>query len=293
MANVKFCFPNWTQPTSIYTPTAAGFGSPDLWVDLDNLQSEVLSEMARYPGVDPADTKILIDLRTARNIGALAMPFHNAQDGDLGRIRIASDAALTDILYDSGWIDFIGEIYPYGSLPSERVEWIDGRMTAEQSADRMIPWIDILPADVYGRYLEIQLDFTDNTDGYVDIGRIFASPIISPTVNTLEGTTPPFYHDPSTKSRTRRGPSFSDKRKPYRLSRLTFGALDLDEVYEKFFEMVRQYGLSEPFFFIYNSDADKYILIRQSFVATADNVAEPKNSHYGIYAMDLEISEQF
>ncbi len=293
MSNVKFCFPNWTQPTSIVTPTATGYGSPDIWVDLDNLQSEVLSEMARCPSVDTTDTRILIDLGATRNIGMLAMPSHNAQDGDLGRIRIASDAALTDILYDSGWVEFLGEIYPFESLASERVEWIDGHLTAEQVADQVVPWIDVLPTEVYGKYLDVQLDFTDNTDGYVDIGRIFACTVISPTVNTLEGTTPPFYRDPSTKSRTRRGPSFSDKRKPFLISKLTFGALDIDEVYEEFFEMVRQYGLSEPFFFIYNSDAAKYILMRQSFVATAENMAEPKNNSYGIYAMDLEISQQF
>lgn len=289
MANVKFCFPNWTLPSTVYTPTYSGAG----WIDLPKLQGEVLSEMARYPGVNPANTILTFDLGTTRQIDVLALPFHNARLGDSARIQIANDAAYTDIVIDTGWNDFFGEIYPYGSLPWGSESWLDGRMTAEQAASAMPPWIYISPASVLGRYGRIYLNFSGNTDGYVDLSQVIVAPALTPRYNVSYGVAVPFYRDPSTKTRSRGGASFVDKQRAYRYTKMQLDWLAGDELYGQFFEFVRQYGVSTPFLFIYDSDAPAAYLPKQSFMAIAQTIGDPIRTHLDNHSLPIEICETF
>ena len=289
MANPKLCFPNWTLPTPIATPVVSAPG----WVDLPKLHGDVLSEMARYPAVDLAGARLLIDLGQLRNISVLALPFQNASLRDSARIRVCTDPALTDVVIDTGWLEFFGVIYPYGSLDPSRVEWIDGRLTAEDAVGMVGPWSYVAPTPQIGRYLDIQLDFRSNPSGYIDLGQVVASPALTSVKNISYGVTPPFYVDPSTKTRAKGGPQFADKQRKYRVSKMQFNWLGPNELYGGFYEFVRRYGLTQPFFFIYDSDADPAIRQKQSFMCTADEVGPPVNTSFGVHTLALSLTEQF
>lgn len=289
MANVKFCYPNWLLPTPFVAPTITGPG----WIDLAKLQGDVLSEMARYPGVNPASTRLTVDLGTVRNMRVLVLPFHNAQPGDSARIRVATDAGLTDVVLDTGTKDFFGETYAYGSLEWGTVQWLDGLYSPEQAAGLMPAWIHIAGSDVFGRYLDIQFNFSGNTDGYVDVGQIVASPTITPVYNISYGVSVPFPRDPSTSSRARGGPKFSVRSRPYLVSKMQLDWLGTDELYGSFYEMVREYGTTKPFFFIYDVDAPPTRLQKQSFMATADSFGAPTNTSFGNNSLAVEISQAF
>lgn len=289
MEKPGFCYPNWTLPTSVVTPAITGTG----WVDLSKLQGDVLSEMARYPGVTPADTKITIDLGTTRNIDVLALPFHNAKIGDTAQIEIATDSGFTDIVLDTGALEFFGEVYPYGTLMWGRVEWMDGRLTEEQAANSTPPWIYMTSDTVYGRYVRISLDFSGNADGYVDIGQPVIAQLLRPTYNFSYGASPPFYRDPSPRSRVKSGPVFKDEQRKYRATRFVLEHMSEDELYGQFYEMVRENGVTKPFFFIYNIDASAALLPKQSFMATAERIDDPTNPDVGMHSMPVEIAEEF
>ncbi len=289
MANPLFCYPNWTLPSTVYTPT---FDAPG-WLDTSLLQGDVLSEMARYPGVNPANTKLLIDLKTPRNIRVLAAPFHNARLGDAMRMSLYTDAGLTDMVLDSGWKEFFGIIYPYGSLPVTHVSAIDGRMSPEQAAGERPLWWHLAPEEVIGLYLLVEANFSGNADGVVDLGQIVASPGISPAYNFSYGVRPPYYRDPSTKRRAKGGPAFVDPQRPYRTTSMQFDWLDRSELYGPLFEMVKRYGVSKPFLFIYDPAAPEEIFQKQSFMATAERISDPVHPRYGTYGMTIEISEAF
>lgn len=289
MANPKLCFPNWTLPTPIVTPTVSGAG----WIDLQNLHGEVLSEMARYPGTDLAGTRFVIDLGTLRNVSVLAIPFHNAGLFDKARIRFCTDVALTDAVIDTDWQEFFGVIYPYGTLDPTRVEWIDGRMTAEDAAGYMIPWVYVAPVAGIGRYLDVQLDWRSNAAGYVDIGQIVASPAITSVYNISYGANPPFYVDPSTKTRAKGGPQFADQQRSYRTTSMLFEWLSEDELYGNFYEMVRRYGTTKPLFYIYDSDAPAAIRQKQSFMCTVSSVGPPTATNFNINSLPVAVEEAF
>jgi hypothetical protein len=289
MANPKFCFPNWTLPTANVVPTASGAG----WIDLDKLQGDVLSEMARYPGVNVAGSRLVIDLGQLRNVALLALPHHNAGIYDSARIRFCTDAALTDAVIDTGWKEFFGVIYPYGTLDPSRVEWIDGRLTAEDAVGVVYPWMHEEPVAQIGRYLDIQLDFRHNPAGYIDLGQVVASPLLTSVQGISYGVTVPFYVDPSTKTRAKGGPQFADKQRKYLMARVQFNWLGTAELYSGFFELVRRYGLTQPFFFIYDSDADPVQRQKQCFMCTADEITAPSNTMLDNNTLGLTLTQAF
>lgn len=289
MANPKFCYPNWLLPTRFTTPTISGPG----WIDLQKLQGDLLSEMARFPGVDPAATRLTVDLGTTRNIRVLVLPFHNAQPGDTARIRVASDAAFTDVLIDTGFKEFFGEVFSFGTLEWGSAQWLDGRYGPEQAAGLMPAWMHIAAADVFGRYLDVQLNFSGNSAGYIDLGQIVASPVLSPAYNFSYGVAPPYYRDPSTSTRSKGGPRFSNRSRSYLATKMQLDWLSTDELYGAFYEMVRDYGTTKPFYFIYNSDAAPALLQKQSFMATAESFGAPTNTSFGNNSLAIEISQAF
>lgn len=289
MANPLFCYPNWTLPTATITPTITGAA----WIDLTNLQGDVLSETTRYPGVNPANTKLLIDLGATRNISTLAIPVHNAGLVDKARIRVATDLALTNIVLDTGWKEFFGEMYPYGSLPWGRTEWLDGRMTAEQAVGQMPPWIYISPVEVLGRYIDVQLDFSTNAAGVVDIGQVVASPAFSPRYNASYGLRPPYYRDPSQGSRSKGGVRFVDKNRPYRVASMQLDWLSEAEAFGNFYDMVRDYGVRKPFLYIHDPSAIGALLVKQAMMATAEKIGEATHARFANYSMTIELSEAF
>jgi hypothetical protein len=289
MGKPTFCFPNWTQASSIYTPTIAGAG----WVDLSKMQGEVLSEMARYPGVNPANTKVVIDLQTTRNVDNIVLPFHNAKPGDKARAELATDAAFTDVVIDSGWVDFFPEMYPYGTLPWGSENWLDGHLTDEQAAGLVLPWIYQASNTALGRYLRISLDFSGNSDGYVDLGQPVASPALTPVYGASYGRKMPFYRDPSTKTRSKGGVHFVEAQKSYRSTAMQLDWLSGDELYGQFYEFVRQYGVSKPFFYIHDPDAPIAKLLKESFMAIAQTIGDPVHTHLDTHSLSIEICQTY
>jgi hypothetical protein len=289
MANVKFGFPNWTQPTALVTPTVTGAG----WIDLSKLQGDVMSEMARYPGVNPANTKLVLDLGTLRQIDLLALPFHNAKPGDKARMRVATDAAFTDVVADSGMKEFFPELYPYGTLPWGSENLLDGHLTQEQAAGMIPPWTHFPPDSVLGRYIETALDFSDNSDGFVDLGQIVAATAITPRYNVSYGVSVPFPRDPSTKTRTKGGVQFVDYVRTYLSTKMQLDWLQGDELYGQFYEFVRRYGTSKPFFFIYDADAEPAILTKTCFMAIAQTIGDPVRVRLNNHSLPIEINQTF
>lgn len=289
MANIAFCTPNWTLPTKVYTPAITAPG----WIDLGNLQGDVLSEMARYPGTDPASTVLELDLKTVRAVRVFAIPISNAKPGDTARVLFYTDAARTDLVLDTGDIEFYGEVYPWGALQWGRQEWLDGRMTTEQVASAMASWRYWSKEEVLGRYVKVMFNFSGNSDGFVDVGQIVVSPAFSPQYNLSFGCTPPFYRDPSTTKRSKGGVQFVDKARPYLYTKMQLDWLSENEAYGNFFEMVREYGVSKPFYFIYDPDAPAALIAKQSFMAKAETISDPVHPSVGTFSIAIELSQTF
>ena len=264
MKTVTFCYPDYSQPTSLVTPTFTG----PAWLNLELLQGEIISEMARCPSVLLADTIITIDLKRPRDARVFVVPMHNASDGDLARVRFATDAAFNEVVLDSGWIEFYGTVYPWGALPWGHPSWWDGRLTDEDAAGYVIPWMYTVGESVVGQFVEWSFDFTTNPAGVCDVGRLVVSPAFSPVWNVSCGIQ--FgWNDGSKKQRSKGGAAFKDRATKYRTARMQLEWLETNEAYGGLWEMMRRHGVTEPFFFIFDTDEDASLRLKRSFMCAA------------------------
>lgn len=289
MQNVILAYNNWLMPTVSVTPAVTvpvGAG----WIDTALLTGRVLSEMARCPSVDLADTQMVWDMGTTRAVRVLGMPMHNCSIGDRVRVRLATDAAITDVTLDTGWQDVIGEWYPFGSLPWGDPRSWDGLPTAEDLAGYAPPWLHVAAADAYGRYVKWEWDIGTNPAGYLDVGRLFVGSAIQPRYNYSYGIKFAIV-DKSPSARSRGGAVFSDAIEQYRTVSFQLDWLSREEAFGQVFEMQRRVGTTEPILFIADPDDGPALLTKRAMVATLADLSPIDHPSFGAHSVQIRLEE--
>lgn len=289
MANVTFGAFNWLMPSVAVTPTVTvpvGSG----WIDLSLLTGPVLSEMARCPSIDPADTQMVWDMGETRAVRAFAMPFHSCGIGDKVRVDVATDAAFTSITLDTGWRDVIGEWFPPGSLPWGHPNGWDGLPTAEDLDGYCPPWFYVAAESALGRYVRWRWDVSSSALGYLDVGRLFAGDVVQPSYNLSYGVQIG-YADKSKSERSRGGALFCDPEEKYLAASFSLDFLSQAEAVGQVLEMHRRLGTTEPFFWAYDPDDDAALRTKRMFMARFASVEKIEHPKYGIYSVRCNIEE--
>ncbi len=288
-ANVLFCWPDWTQPSATVTPTFTDSGAGLKWIDLGLLQSTVLSEMARCTSVAVADTKLEGDLGTDRPVRVVAIPTHSAKLGDKARFTLYTDAARTNLVLDTGWVDFFGVIYPFGSLPWGHESFATGRLSAEVAADYRVAWLYVAGAEVLGRYWRLEINASGNTDGFIDIGRLVVARGWTPKYNVSYGVQ--FgWRDDSRKSRSKGGAQFADKEPRRRMFRMSIDWMTLKEGFGGPLEMQRTLGTTEPFLFVFDP-SDVELAIQRTCMVTASSLGALTLNHHDNTTVPIDLEE--
>jgi hypothetical protein len=101
---------------------------------LDNLTDDDLSRVARSVDDAPASTKVAWTLDQSRAARLVSIVGHNCPIDSTMRVRMWSDLAQTQIVFDSGTVDVWPRIYPSSALEWEDDNWWTGRYTAEELA---------------------------------------------------------------------------------------------------------------------------------------------------------------
>lgn len=286
MANCMFCWPDFSQDTATVTPVITG---PAAWSDLPLLKGDVLSEMARCNSTLLADTQLTIDMGTTRAVRTVVFPKHSAGINDKARVRVATDAAFTNVLMDSGWLDFYGAILPFGSLSWGDPSFWTGRLTAEQAAGYPLPWVYIAPQQVYGRYVKIEIDATSNPAGFLDLARAIVSPGWQPRYNMSYGAQIGWLDD-TPKKRSKGGVDFYDVQPKRRRDVISLDWLSVKEAMGGPFEMQRVCGTHSPFFFVFDS-ADQDLMYQRSFLCTMRELAPFEYPHFDTHRARFALEE--
>lgn len=188
-------------------------GSWSAGLPLANLQSRDISLMARSADALAASTQFVADLGALRTVRVLALIGSNCSVDATYRVRVYTDAGLTDLEHDSGTLDvWPAWMYAAGVLAWEDPRFWDGRPLAEDiehlSSDVIYP----LPVAAVGRYVKVEITDTANSDGYLEFGRLFVGEGWQPTYNMgYAGTALP-QEDLSTVTATPSGKEFFAER---------------------------------------------------------------------------------
>jgi len=212
---------------------------------LANLQNRLVQKVARSNGLTLAATKFDYDLNSAsKSTGVVSLVVHNLSVTAKVRITAGAVAGLSSPGYQSAWLD----VWPAGMVPLSLLEWEAdnfwlGTLSESARAGYQSPFIHILPTAQTFRYWRVEIDDTGNPDGYVQIGRLFASPTWTPSINYSLGAVLG-YTDPTPIETSLSGAEYFDVRGRAREFGFNLGGLTESEAYDYVLQLQRAAGIS-------------------------------------------------
>lgn len=266
MGQPLLSYPNWLDATYYTVAFSGAVGSWEADLPLTNLKNRRFSALARTTSAALVDTKFQLDLGTQRSIKSLAIPSSNIERNGLVRVRVYQDSGLTTLAGDTGWVDYWRRVYAWGSLPFEHPSWLDGKLTEEDRQGYPMPWIYTFTTAVLGRYVLWEFDDTTNSDGYIDIPRVYLCPGWEPATGIQVGASVG-YVDPSVVEESLGSVLFFDERPGYRVARFTIAMMDSTEAFSTAWELIRSLKKTKELFFSVDPTDDTNVH-RWSFPAT-------------------------
>lgn len=259
---------------------------------LTNLQNRLIAKLARSSGTTKPATQFDINLGRARRIGMLSLIGHNLTV--LAKVRIRGDDAndFATPLYDSGWVD----VWPSGMIPVSLLEWEEdnfwlGTLSEQARAGYQSPFIHRVTTLPSLQYWRIEIDDTSNSDGYIQIGRLFLADIWQPTYGPTVGAA--LGMDDTTPVESSLGGSeYFDARAKPRVHRFDLRAMNKTEAYSRVLDLQNLLGIAGEIL-IDPDYADIENKPRRAFVGRLRSLSPIIESGAGVFDTSFEIREVF
>ena len=203
-----------------------------------------MQKVARSTNAVATSTKFDIDLGQARTIGVAALVVHNISVSGTVRITASDTNTFTTLYYDSGDV----AVWPSGQIPLNLLEWEDdnywlGTLSQQARAGYQSPYIHILPTSKNMLYWRVEVKDTVNSDGYIQIGRLFLAAGWTPSINYSYGAGLG-YEDPTISETSLGGAEFFDVRPRFRSFSFGLNYITSTEAYSSVMDLQRMCGNS-------------------------------------------------
>lgn len=292
--NCAFCYPIYSDPTSGYATVVSG-GSWLAALPAANVQDRRFSKVARSTNDALSSTKMVFDLTAQVDVRALFVDLPNASRDAKVRFRGGNDGddPATDFaspVYDTGWIDVYGEIYPPDVLPWGHPALFDGRPTqAMWNAGFRMPFIHVATEPQMAQYWLMEIDDTANEDGYVDVGRVIIAPAYQTIVDMSQGSKLGL-DDASSSDMTEGGNYVYNRRVPVRKLVFTLDAVEMGEALAMLFDMQQAAGVTRQMLFI-SDPTDTYHMHRRSFPCVFETLSPLDFVQYNSMGVPFAVRE--
>ncbi|AYF35681.1 hypothetical protein CUU95_18495 [Vreelandella alkaliphila] len=161
---VILCWPNHVNKAAV----SGGSWEPEL--PAAQLLDPTFSELARTTDLNLSSTQVLFTLPRFRPVGVVAMAAHNLTTVAKWRITVYFDAAATQQIYRSDWVQVWPAVYATSELEWEYDNFWGGEFDdADRDSFTPLAWL-FLPSTQIGQAIRIEIDDTSNTAGYVTLG---------------------------------------------------------------------------------------------------------------------------
>jgi hypothetical protein len=259
--------------------TFSAYGSWSTSLPLTNIKTRQLSKKARSTDDANASTKLRFALDAERIIGSVAIVNHNMQKDATWRYRVYSDSGYSTLVYDSGTIN-VWPLMPFGSY-----EWEDDNFWDLQLSDEEIALftktLTYVPDTIESaQYYQIEFFDSTNTDGYVELGRIFVGAIYQPELNMSLGAS--IGDETNTVVDVAlSGAEFFDRRTSYRIAQFTLDHLTYNESIING-DIIKISGTDAEVVYIYD-DNTALDLHRRAFLGrlrALSPISQPYNTRY-------------
>lgn len=263
----------------IDTSTLAAYGAWTSTLPLANIKTRQLAKKARSTNALAASTRLRFALDAERIIGSVAVVAHNMQRDATWRYRAYSDSGYTTLAYDSGVLN-VWPLMPFGSYDWEDLRFWDLQLSAEEVALFTKTLIYVPGSTVAAQYYQIEFFDETNTDGYVELGRVFVGSVYQPAINMSLGA--------SIGDETRTvidtalsGAEFFDRRQSNRVARFTLDHLTYGESIING-DIIKISGVDAEVVFIYD-DSTALDLNRRAFLGrlmALSPISQPYNTRH-------------
>ena len=277
-------------PNLIDQTTVSG-GSWVASLPANNIKNSRISKVARSSNALTTSTLLNIDLgATPAAVGVIALVVHNLSTSAKVRIRGDDAADFATPIYESGWLD----VWPAGVIPQALLEWEDdnfwlGTISQNAIAGYRAPYTHYPQTAQTLRYWRIEMDDTGNSDGWVQVGRVFIGKVWSPTYNMKYGVT--FgYADASMSETSLTGEEFFDVRSRTREHKFELGFISKEEAFNHVLAMQQQLGTSGELLISQDRD-DAPNVPRTCFLGRMRSIAPISCPNYNIWTTSFEIKE--
>lgn len=217
-------------------------------------------------------------------------------DGNSGRTIFAWGAFLTATTpptYETGYMD----VWPSGVIPQDLLEWEDdnfwlGTISQQARAGFQSPYIHKLnsASPVTSRYWRVEILDSNNSDGYVQIGRLFMARGWTPVVNYAYGASIG-YQDPTPIDTALSGAEYFDVRNKFRVLNFTLDYLTDSEAYNYALELQRLAGVSGEVLVMPDGGEDISVQPLRSFVGRLRQIGAVRHPNPTAYSVSFEVKE--
>lgn len=283
MSNALICYPNRADEC-----TLSG-GSWTVGLPLSNLQTRDIKRYSRSTNTSAESTKFTAAFSAARSIRLVSLVNTNLSRDATYRIRWAADAGFTSVVYDSGYVPVYADgVVPFGSYEWEDEGFWDGRLSAEQIAWYPRDVIHVFPANTWAQYLQVEVVDSGNTDGYVQLGRLFVGKGFEPTYNMAYGRS--ISHNSATAvTETLGRREIFDGKPLVRSEVFDLNSLSPDEG-TTLFDMERQLDVSGEVFYVFDR-SDLRNLMRWSFLGRLEKLSPLAYPLFNTHSKQFSIKE--
>jgi len=282
MANAIIAYQN-----RIDESTFAAYGSWEASLPLNNLKTRTLSKLARSTDATNASTKFRFSLAKARIIGTVAIINHNLSTNAQWRYRVYSDSGYTTLVYDSGLL----EAWP--TMPVGYFEWEDdgfwNMRTPEEDRELFTATTIHVPSTVViDQYYQVEFFDDTNTDGYVQLGRVFVGKKYQPTINMALGASVG-YESRTVIDEAISGAEYFDRRGSYRVARFNLQLLDSSDALLNS-DLMKISDTDQEVVFVYDQD-DAIGISRRSFLGRLRTLSPIEQPYTQFFQTSHEIKE--
>jgi len=269
---------------------------------VDNGTLTVDDEVATLPGTYLQDRQIVriwrntqltaqidVDFGQSRIVDFAALIKHNISTTGTIRWRFSNVSDFATTVYDSGVVDAWPIVEEFGTLPWGVFSW-GGYLNPTVAAEYTISTFDVLDSTVQARYLRIDISDPDNTDGYIQAGRLISGPAYRPSINYANGVEFEFV-DESRVTKSRGGQTFIDEVERFRRIRFDLINLPENEVFQNVFNRLdRLKGIAGDILVIPQPDKPS-TWITQNIYGRITNTDPIVNSALTYYGRRIEVEE--
>lgn len=287
MANLILGFPNRVDGATL---------SGGAWVEampLDNLKDRLLSRVARTIDLATGSTWFTLDFGRQRNIRIIALIAHNLSFSAKLRIRGANVADYSTTVYDlesDVWGALVNADWDINALEWENDNYWAGTYTQEDLGGQTAVSSRILPESVNARYWRFDIKDTQNSAGFVDIGRLFiGDAFLRPRYNYAYGGSLGYETD-TVVEKSLGGAEFFDPRESLRVMRFDLPLMSDEEGFSQALELTRRAGIHKEIFVVADPD-DLVYGPQRNFLGRLRQLNPLEQAMYQLNSMSFEIKE--